>query len=174
MINTLIASRPGIGKTHYAINYYIDNISKGLNGVFISLELEDTDLMDKVLEIAGKKNISLNASGIRNLYINSEVNNLDAIINFIESITDDIKYIIIDYFQLLDNSIDFIALVKYLKNKGLSLLMTTQMAKGKEIEGQIFTDLLLQIREQEILQYFDDIKFISKELGIIELKTNNY
>ena len=52
--------------------------------------------------------------------------------------------------------------------------MTTQMAKGKEIEGQIFTDLLLQIREQEILQYFDDIKFISKELGIIELKTNNY
>lgn len=169
MKNSLIASRPGVGKTYYAIEYYVQNIANGKNGVFVSLELSDTELMDKILGVAGAKNITLHTGGIKHLYITSDAN-VDSIIRYIDSIDESLEYVILDYLQLLDKHSDYDKFFEYLKSKKLSLLMTTQILNSEEVEGQIFAELLLRLREQEILQYFDEVKFLSKKLGIIEFE----
>lgn len=169
MKNTLIASRPGGGKTYYAIDYYVTNIAKGTNGVFVTLELYDTELMDKIMQHKARKNITLHKGGVKILYI-TPISNIEVIIDYIEKIDTPIEYVIVDYLQLLDAQSDLETFFEYTKKKGLSVLMTTQMTQGEEVEGQTHAELLLRIREQNILKYFDEVKFLSKNLGIIEFE----
>lgn len=169
MKNILIASHPGTGKTHYAVDYYLEKIAIGMKGVFVSLEMSHADLMDKILKQKSEKNITFSDGGLKNLFITS-LSSLNSIIEYIDNIHDTISFIIIDYLQLLEKNQDFETFFNYLKSKKLSLLMTTQITRGPEIEGQIFTELYLRIKEQNILKYFDEVKFLSKTLGIIEFK----
>lgn len=166
MIHTLIASRPGDGKTHYAVEFFIKNIANNKNGVFISLEMSDKDLREKIFENININNINISVEIIKNLHITYQ-STINSIIDYIENLSESIEFIIIDYLQLLNSSTEFEKLIKYLNDKNISLLMTTQMRKG-EVKGQIFTDLLLQIREQNILQFFEEVKFITQKYGIIE------
>lgn len=173
MKNILIASSPCEGKTYYAIDYYVNKIANGINGVFVSLELIDTNLMDKILEYKEEKNITLHKGGIINLYITSDALTIEAIIEYIEKIDTPIEYIIIDYLQLLPLESDFEAFFEYMKKKRLNVLMTSQITRGDKVEGEIFTDLLFRDQVQNLLKHFNEVKLLSKESGIIRSIEND-
>ena len=63
--NTLIISRPAVGKTEKAIEYYIDKIQNGMNGVYVSLEMKDTVLMNIIMLTKMKMNVTLTTGGIK-------------------------------------------------------------------------------------------------------------
>lgn len=84
--NTLIISRPGIGKTQKAIEYYIDKIQNGINGVYVSLEMEDNVLMNRIMLTKMKMNVTLTTGGINELFVTDNIFNLNDIIKYISNI----------------------------------------------------------------------------------------
>ena len=99
--NTLIISRPGVGKTQKAIEYYIDKIQNGINGVYVSLEMEDTVLMNRIMSTKMKMNLTLTTGGIKELFV-ANIFNFSDIIKYISNLDENIKFVIVDYLQLIN------------------------------------------------------------------------
>jgi len=162
--NILVCSRPGVGKTQFAIEYYIDKISKGIQGVFICLEMKDTVLMDRILKTAKQNNIALPADKMRNLLTdNLDSQTIDSVISYIQDKQKDekINFVIIDYLQLLQKSKKGMKkLFEFTNKHKIEVIATSQLKRHQE--DAFFTKIHLNIAEEWIVKYFDDIIIISK------------
>lgn len=188
--NSLIVSRPGVGKTQKAIDIYIEKITSNINGVYFTLEMHDTELMQRVLSSASEKDISLSKSAIKNLYITDSCFSFEEIINYIQKIEDNINFAIIDYIQLVnrkdaaDFNIQINTFFDYCKSKNIDVILLSQLKKGFENKGSIWTEAILElaVSGNYFLKYIDDGYLITQSYGEIysedmkkinNLKTSN-
>lgn len=132
--NTLISSRPAVGKTQKAIEICIDKISTGINGVYFCLEMDDTLLIERILGTADKKDISFEKGCMRHLYINITSDSLAKIIQYVGSSISDEKldFIIVDYIQLLDIDRDYKKFFDYMASKDIDVYILSQIKRGME------------------------------------------
>ncbi len=162
--NTIICSRPGVGKTQKAIDYYIDKISSGINGVYCSLENKDTILMDRILKTCDFKNIKLSSDTHRNLYINDNAYNFVEIIKYVQAIDEKINFVIIDYLQLINKTDEedfkqqLDLFFNYCKESNLDVVLLSQLKRGVEKLREVQTEMTLEsiVWDKYILNYIDD------------------
>lgn len=170
--NILICSRPGLGKTQKAIEYYIDKIASGKNGIFFNFEMSDEALMDRILKTCDKNKIQMSLGGIKNLYVDASSNSFEKIMEYLTNHQDkQFNFIIIDYLQLLENERNYETFFDFTKNNNLEVLITSQLNRGVEIPHKAWTDLVLSLREKDdgILDFIDEVTFITKSYGVIDL-----
>lgn len=169
--NTLIVSRPGIGKTQKAIEYCINNISSGKYGVYVSLEMKDTELMNRIMETKVKKNITLSKNGINKLFITEEFFSFRNIIEYLDNVSGNIKFVIVDYLQLIENTdrndlnMQLENFFQYCKDKGLDVVLLSQLKRGIENRDSIWTEFPLV--DDYFLKYIDEGVFLTKSYGDI-------
>jgi replicative DNA helicase len=171
--NTLITSRPGIGKTQKAIEYYIDKISSGVNGVFVTLEMSDVILMDRILKTCVDKNIILSKNSIKNLY--DTCLDFNAILNTIKTIDEPIQFVIIDYLQLVDNSetidIQMDNFFNFCQANTIDVILLSQLNRNVKDNDASWTNAVLGLRDADsyfpFLKYMSDGYFLTKAYGEI-------
>lgn len=174
--NILICSRPGVGKTQKAIEYYIDKIASGKNGIYFNFEMSDEALMDRILQTCCDKKIQMSLGGIRNLYLDTTSNSFDKIIEYILNNQDEqFNFIIVDYLQLLGNERNYKTFFDFTKKNNLEVIITSQLSRGVEIPYKAWTDLVQGLREKDygILDFIDEVTFITKSYGIICVDNSN-
>ncbi len=147
---TLVCSRPGIGKTKYAIDYCMKKLRVNKVGIYFSLELNRHDLMNRIVNSDKKLEI------IDNLKADS------ILISLIKRQDLNIEFIIIDYLQLLDITLNFDKLFEYTDKNNIEILITSQLDRKLERRDDK-TPKLSDIREQDILKYLDEVIFLTKD-----------
>ena len=172
--NTLIISRPAIGKTQKAIEYYIDKIQNGINGVYVSLEMKDTILMNRIMLTKMKLNITLTTGGIKELFIDN-IFSFSDIIKYISNLDENIKFVIVDYLQLINyddkknfnNEID--KFYEFCKEKDIDVILLSQLRRSMENKDSVWTEAVLElaIPDNLFLKHIDDGYFLTKAYGEI-------
>lgn len=172
--NTLIISRPGVGKTQKAIEYYIDKIQNGINGVYVSLEMIDTELMNRIMSTKMKMNLTLTTGGIKELFV-ANIFNFSDIIKYISNLDENIKFVIVDYLQLinyddkknLNNEID--KFYEFCKEKDIDVILLSQLRRTMENKDSVWTEAVLElaIPDNLFLKHIDDGYFLTKTYGEI-------
>ena len=174
--NTLIISRPAIGKTQKAIEYYIDKIQKGINGVYISLEMKDTELMNRIMSSKMKMNVTLTTEGINELFVTDNIFNLNDIIKYISNIDENIKFVIVDYLQLIsyddkknfNNEID--KFYEFCRENDIDVILLSQLRRTMENINPVWTEAILKLPlscDNLFLKHIDDGYFLTKTYGEI-------
>lgn len=173
--NTLIISRPAIGKTQKAIEYYIDKIQNGINGVYVSLEMEVTVLMNRIMSTKMKMNVTLTTGGINELFVTDNIFNFNDIIKYISNIDENIKFVIVDYLQLINyddkkifnNEID--KFYEFCKEKDIDVILLSQLRRTMENKNAVWTEAVLElsIPDNLFLKHIDDGYFLTKAYGEI-------
>jgi replicative DNA helicase len=173
--NTLIISRPGVGKTQKAIEYYIDKIKNGINGVYVSLEMIDTELMNRIMSTKMKMNVTLTTGGINELFVTDNIFNFNDIIKYISNIDENIKFVIVDYLQLINyddkknfnNEID--KFYEFCKEKDIDVILLSQLRRTMENNDSVWTEAVLElaIPDNLFLKHIDDGYFLTKAYGEI-------
>lgn len=172
--NTLIISRPGIGKTQKAIEYYIDNVSKNINGIYIGLEMSSNQLIERILRIANNKNIKLSDS-INELLVTDRCFSFSEIFDYINSIEEKVNFIIIDYLQLLSyrdmKEFDFemFNLFKLCREKNIDVVLLSQLTRGIINKKVNWTEAVLSLATpyNYFLKYIDNGYFLTETYGEI-------
>lgn len=172
--NTLIISRPAIGKTQKAIEYYIDKIQNGINGVYVSLEMKDTVLMNRIMLTKMKMNVTLTTSGIKELFIDNILSFSD-IVEYISNLDENIKFVIVDYLQLINyddkknfnNEID--KFYEFCREKDIDVILLSQLRRTMENKDAVWNEALLElpIPNNLFLKHIDDGYFLTKAYGEI-------
>lgn len=172
--NTLIISRPAIGKTQKAIEYYIDKIQNGINGVYVSLEMKDTVLMNRIMLTKMKMNVTLTTGGIKELFIDNILSFSD-IVEYISNLDENIKFVIVDYLQLinyddkknLNNEID--KFYEFCKEKDIDVILLSQLRRTMENKDAVWNEALLElpIPNNLFLKHIDDGYFLTNAYGEI-------
>mgnify|MGYP000095913893 FL=1 len=172
--NTLIISRPGVGKTQKAIEYYIDKIQNGINGVYVSLEMIDTELMNRIMSTKMKMNLTLTTGGIKELFV-ANIFNFSDIIKYISNLDENIKFVIVDYLQLINyddkknfnNEID--KFYEFCKEKDIDVILLSQLRRTMENKDSVWTEAVLElaIPDNLFLKHIDDGYFLTKTYGEI-------
>jgi replicative DNA helicase len=173
--NTLIISRPAVGKTEKAIEYYIDKIQNGMNGVYVSLEMKDTVLMNIIMLTKMKMNVTLTTGGIKELFITDNIFTFSDIIKYINNIDENIKFVIVDYLQLinyvdkkdLNNEID--KFYEFCREKDIDVILLSQLKRAMENKNSVWTEAILElaIPDNLFLKHIDDGYLLSKIYGEI-------
>ena len=173
--NTLIISRPAIGKTQKAIEYYIDKIQNGINGVYVSLEMEDTALMNRIMLTKMKMNVTLTAGGIKELLITDNIFTFSDIVKYINNTDENIKFVIVDYLQLinyenkedLNNEIN--AFFLFCKDRNIDVVLLSQLKRNIEAKNTNWSEAILEIPiiDNSFFKYIDDGYFLTKACGEI-------
>lgn len=172
--NTLIISRPGVGKTQKAIEYYIDKIQNGINGVYVSLEMIDTELMNRIMSTKMKMNLTLTTGEIKELFV-ANIFNFSDIIKYISNLDENIKFVIVDYLQLINyddkknfnNEID--KFYEFCKEKDIDVILLSQLRRTMENKDSVWTEAVLElaIPDNLFLKHIDDGYFLTKIYGEI-------
>ena len=172
--NTLIISRPAIGKTQKAIEYYIDKIQNGINGVYVSLEMKDTVLMNRIMLTKMKMNVTLTTGGIKELFIDNILSFSD-IVEYISNLDENIKFVIVDYLQLINyddkknfnNEID--KFYEFCREKDIDVILLSQLRRTMENKDAVWNEALLElpIPNNLFLKHIDDGYFLTKAYGEI-------
>ena len=172
--NTLIISRPAIGKTQKAIEYYIDKIQNGINGVYVSLEMKDTVLMNRIISTKMKMNVTLTTGGIKELFIDNILSFSD-IVEYISNLDENIKFVIVDYLQLINyddkknfnNEID--KFYEFCREKDIDVILLSQLRRTMENKDAVWNEALLElpIPDNLFLKHIDDGYFLTKAYGEI-------
>lgn len=172
--NTLIISRPGVGKTQKAIEYYIDKIQNGINGVYVSLEMEITVLMNRIMSTKMKMNVTLTTGEIKELFV-ANIFNFSEIIEYISNLDENIKFVIVDYLQLINyddkkkfnNEID--KFYEFCKEKDIDVILLSQLRRTMENKDSVWTEAVLElaIPDNLFLKHIDDGYFLTKAYGEI-------
>ena len=172
--NTLIISRPAIGKTQKAIEYYIDKIQNGINGVYVSLEMKDTVLMNRIISTKMKMNVTLTTGGIKELFIDN-ICSFSDIVEYISNLDENIKFVIVDYLQLINyddkknfnNEID--KFYEFCKEKDIDVILLSQLRRTMENKDAVWNEALLElpIPDNLFLKHIDDGYFLTKAYGEI-------
>lgn len=174
--NTLIISRLGVGKTQKAIEYYIDKIQNGINGVYVSLEMKDTELMNRIMSSKMKMNVTLTTEGINELFVTDNIFNLNDIIKYISNINENIKFVIVDYLQLIrydnkensNNEID--KFYEFCREKDIDVIFLSQLRRTMENINPVWTEAILKLPlsyDNLFLKHIDDGYFLTKTYGEI-------
>ena len=172
--NTLIISRPAIGKTQKAIEYYSDKIQNGINGVYVSLEMEVTVLMNRIMSTKMKMNVTLTTGEIKELFV-ANIFNFSEIIEYISNLDENIKFVIVDYLQLINyddkkkfnNEID--KFYEFCKEKDIDVILLSQLRRTMENKDSVWTEAVLElaIPDNLFLKHIDDGYFLTKAYGEI-------
>lgn len=171
--NTLITSRPAVGKTQKAIEYYIDNVSSGVNGVFVTFEMSVEMLMDRILKTCVEKNIVLAKKDIENLY--DSCLDFNTILNTLKAIDERVQFVIIDYLQLVNTS-EFIDLqmkdfFNFCQTNDIDVILLAQLNRNVKDNDSAWTSAFLGLRDADsyipFLKYMDDGYFLTKNHGEI-------
>ena len=172
--NTLIISRPAIGKTQKAIEYYIDKIQNGINGVYVSLEMKDTVLMNRIISTKMKMNVTLTTGGIKELFIDN-ICSFSDIVEYISNLDENIKFVIVDYLQLINyddkknfnNEID--KFYEFCREKDIDVILLSQLRRTMENKDAVWNEALLElpIPDNLFLKHIDDGYFLTKAYGEI-------
>ena len=172
--NTLIISRPAIGKTQKAIEYYIDKIQNGINGVYVSLEMKDTVLMNRIMLTKMKMNVTLTTGGIKELFIDN-ICSFSDIVEYISNLDENIKFVIVDYLQLINyddkknfnNEID--KFYEFCREKDIDVILLSQLRRTMENKDAVWNEALLElpIPDNLFLKHIDDGYFLTKAYGEI-------
>uniref|UniRef100_UPI00404886D5 DnaB-like helicase C-terminal domain-containing protein n=1 Tax=Aliarcobacter sp. TaxID=2321116 RepID=UPI00404886D5 len=172
--NTLIISRPAIGKTQKAIEYYIYKIQNGINGLYVSLEMKDTVLINRIMLTKMKLNVTLTTGGIKELFIDN-IFSFSDIIKYISNIDENIKFVIVDYLQLINyddkknfnNEID--KFYEFCKEKNIDVILLSQLRRTMENKNSVWTEAVLElaIPDNLFLKHIDDGYFLTKAYGEI-------
>ena len=147
---TIIAARPGCGKTAFALNM-AENISeKGVQTYFVSLEMSDKQLGNRLISSrSGIDSHKLRCGWLEDedfkkiMEVNSELSDLKMIIDTTSKTIQDIELRAIE--------------LKETKNIGLIIVDYLQLLKSKE---------KFNIREQEVADISRKLKLLSRDLNI--------
>ena len=153
---TLIASRPGVGKSSLAYEI-LKKESKNKKGFFISLE----NKKDNILKIIGNE---------YNEIVFSDKLSMDDIINFIQN--NKMDFIIIDYLQLFLSPLSIKGLIYFInsvKKYNIHLYLITQITKKIPITEEPKTwhlnSTLPKIADEIIFLYIVNNKVVKKILN---------
>ena len=138
--------------------------------------MDNAALTKRILKTCKDKNIQMSKGALENLYLNSTCNSFEKIIAFIEKNRDEkLDFIIIDYLQLCKKTKNYQILFDCTKSMNLNVLITSQLSKKAVVESEIFTELVVGIREKDdgLLNFIDEVNFLTNTHGVIKFDNVN-
>lgn len=147
---TLIAGRPGLGKTALALNIAENISSKGIYTYFVSLEMSKKQLGNRMVS----SKTGIDSHKLRSGWIDQ--NEFDAI-GIASSELADLKMIVDDKSKTIQEIELKACQLKEKKNVGLIIIDYLQLLKSKN---------KFSIREQEVAEISRKLKLLSKDLNI--------
>jgi hypothetical protein len=125
--------------------------------------------MDRISYTCDRNNIKLSQDEIKNINISTSVRSFDDVVQYLESIDNNINFIILDYLQLFKQNREYSKLFSYCKQRQLNVILLSQLKRGIEIKDAVWTECVLALIEKDdgFLQYLNDGYFLTKTYGSI-------
>ena len=134
----------------------------------------DTELMNRIMSTKMKMNLTLTTGGIKELFV-ANIFNFSDIIKYISNLDENIKFVIVDYLQLinyddkknLNNEID--KFYEFCKEKDIDVILLSQLRRTMENKDSVWTEAVLElaIPDNLFLKHIDDGYFLTKTNGEI-------
>lgn len=153
---TILAARPGMGKTALALNWVVHALGHGKKVAVFSLEMSKEQLMERILAAEGKIDASMMRRG--ELGRNREMNKM---VKALKEVNQYVAQLVVDETPSISLSQLVSRCRRYHAERGLDMIVVDylQLMVGSK-------ELRRQGREREVSEISMGLKALAKELGI--------